>query len=130
MRADSRESHQAREVAIVVALEREVSPIIRHWNLEEREYNGQKFKFFENDRAVIVCGGIGKQAARRATEAVISLYRPQAIISAGFAGALVPDLKVGTPLLVRKVIDAADGSSYDFEGGNSILMTVNEVAGT
>jgi adenosylhomocysteine nucleosidase len=130
MRADGEESHPARDVAIVAALEREVSPIIKRWVLEEREHNGRKFKFFENDRAVLVCGGIGPQAARLATEAVISLYRPGIVISAGFAGALVPNLKVGMALPVKTVIDAADGSTYDFEGGSFVLLTVNEVAGT
>jgi adenosylhomocysteine nucleosidase len=119
----------APKVAIVVALEREVSPIIKRWRSEEREYDGRRFRFFENDRAVVVCGGIGKQAARRATEAIVSWYKPTAVISAGFAGALHSELKVGMPVRVRKLIDAADGSSYDLEGGTFTLISTSEVAG-
>jgi adenosylhomocysteine nucleosidase len=119
----------APKVAIVVALEREVSPIIERWRSEEREYDGRKFRFFENDRAVVVSGGIGKEAARRATEAVVSLYKPTTVISAGFAGALDSELKVGMPVPVRKVIDASDGSSYDLEGGTFTLISTSEVAG-
>jgi adenosylhomocysteine nucleosidase len=119
----------APKVAIVVALEREVSPIIKCWRSGEREYDGRKFRFFENDRAVVVCGGIGKEAARRATEAVVSLYKPTAVISAGFAGALDSKLKVGMPVPVRKVIDASDGSSCDLEGGTFTLISTSEVAG-
>jgi nucleoside phosphorylase len=118
-----------RRVAIVAALEREVWPIVKHWRSVEREHDGREFKFFENDRAVMVCGGIGKDAARRATEAIIFFYKPAAVISAGFAGALDSELKVGMPVPVRKVIDAADGSSYHFDSGNFTLITATEVAG-
>jgi adenosylhomocysteine nucleosidase len=119
----------APKIAIVAALEREVSPIIKHWRSEEREHDGRKFKFFENHRAVLVCGGIGKDAARRATEAVIFLYQPTAVISAGFAGALDPTLKAGVAVSVRKIIDAADGSSQNFDGPGLTLITTSEVAG-
>src|SRR6476660_7296010 len=81
------------EVAIVAALEREVRPLVREWKVAEREHAGRKFRFFESDRAVVVCGGVGPEAARRATEAAISLYRPARVISAGFAGALIEGLR-------------------------------------
>jgi adenosylhomocysteine nucleosidase len=119
-----------RKVAIVAAMEREVSPIIKRWRSVEREHDSRRFRFFENERAVVVCGGIGKEAARRATEAVVCLYKPTAVISAGFAGALDFKLKIGMPVPVRKLIDAADGSSYDFESGSFTLITASEVAGT
>ena len=60
------------EVAIVAALERELRPLVREWKVAEREHAGRRFRFFESDRAVVVCGGIGPEAARRATEAVIT----------------------------------------------------------
>src|SRR4030088_928483 len=118
-----------RKVAIVAAMEREVSPIIKRWRSVEREHDSRRFRFFENDRAVVVCGGIGKEAARRAPEAVVCLYKPTAVISAGFAGALDFKLKIGMPVPVRKLIDGADGSSYDFESGSFTLITASEVAG-
>ena len=86
------------KIAIVAALEREVRPLIQQWKPVEREYDGREYKFFENDRAVLVCGGIGPEAARRATEAIIRLYAPVLVQSVGFAGALDSTLKVGTVL--------------------------------
>jgi adenosylhomocysteine nucleosidase len=119
----------APKVAIVAALERELWPVIRHWRWQLREHDGRTFKFFENDRAVAVCAGIGKDAARRATEAVILLYRPSSVISAGFAGALDAELKVGQAVPVTKLIDAADGSSQRWEGAGFTLITSNQVVG-
>ena len=80
---------------MVAALEREVRLLVKRWRRIEREHEGRSFTFFESGQAVLVCGGIGAEAARRATEAVIALYQPELVLSVGFAGALDPGLKVG-----------------------------------
>ena len=115
-------------VAIVAALEREVRPLIKQWRRVEREHDGRKYKFFENDRAVLVCGGIGPEAARRATEAIIHLYAPVLVQSAGFAGALDPTLRVGTVLTPICVIDAKDGSRIEAGVGYWVLVSVDRPA--
>jgi adenosylhomocysteine nucleosidase len=114
------------KVAIVAALEREVRPLIEHWQMVEREYDGWTYKFFENERAVLVCGGIGPEAARRATEAIINLYAPVMVQSAGFAGALDSTLKVGTVLTPICVIDAKDGSRVEDAVGHWVVVSVDK----
>jgi adenosylhomocysteine nucleosidase len=116
------------KVAIVTALEREVRPLIRHWRAVDREYDGRKYKFFENERAVLVCGGIGPEAARRATEAIIRLYAPIMVQSAGFAGALDSSLKVGTVLTPICVIDAKDGSRFEAGVGHWVVVSLDQAA--
>jgi adenosylhomocysteine nucleosidase len=118
------------KVAIVAALEREVRPLVKRWRIVEREYGGHRFRFFENQRAVLVCGGIGPEAARRATEAVIMLYQPSAVFSVGFAGALDSTLKGGEILVPRRVIDAHDSSSVDTGTGNGVLVSFPALAST
>ena len=122
-------SQLAGKIAIVAALHREVSGLIKNWKPASGRYEGRDFKFFENDRLVLVCGGIGAEAARRATQAIISCYNPGLIVSAGFAGALVSGLKVGDLLTPRWVIDAKDGSRHDTGSGEGALLTIGEVAG-
>jgi len=114
------------KIAIVAAMEREVRPLIQQWKAVEREFDGRKFKFFENDRAVLVCGGIGREAARRATEAIINLYAPVLVQSVGFAGALDSTLKVGTVLAPVCVIDAKDGSRVEAAVGHWVLVSVDQ----
>jgi adenosylhomocysteine nucleosidase len=118
----------AAKVAIVAALEREVRPLIKQWRRVEREHDGRKYKFFENDRAVLVCSGMGPEAARRATEAIINLYAPVLVQSAGFAGALDSTLKVGTVLTPICVIDAKDGSRIEAGVGYWVLVSVDQPA--
>src|SRR5437868_6237117 len=98
------------KVAIVAAMERELRPLVRRWTRSGRDFQGRGFTFYENDRAVAVCAGIGPEAARRACEAVIALYAPSEVISVGLAGALDQTLSVGQVFTPRSVIDAQDGS--------------------
>lgn len=116
------------KVAIVAALEREVLPLVRHWRTTEKEHSGCSFRFFQNGETVLVCGGIGAEAARRATEAAIMLYAPGLVYSVGFAGALEPGLKIGDIVVPRRVMNAGDGSSVDTGTGEGVLVSFNSVA--
>jgi len=114
-------------LAIVAALEREVKPLIVSWHSRERQHGGRKFRFFEKDDAVLICGGIGAEAARRATEAVIALYAPAVVYSVGFAGALQPRLRVGDIVVPGRLLDARDGSRVDTGEGDGVLVTVSSI---
>ena len=119
------------KVAIVAALEREVSGLTKNWTRLKGEHEGRSFDFFEQDEMVVVCGGIGMQAARRAAEAVIALYHPTLVHSVGFAGALDATLHIGDIFAPAVVIDARDGSRIEIEGANreGTLVSFMAVAG-
>ena len=117
------------KVAMVAAFEREVRLLVKGWPTIPREYGGRRLKFFESGESVLVCGGVGAEAARRATEAVIVLYQPELVLSVGFAGALHPALKVGDIFSPRHVIDARDGSSVDTGTGCGVLVSGGTIAG-
>lgn len=117
------------KVAMVAALEREVRLLVKRWPTIEREHEGRRFKFFESGQAVLVCGGIGAEAARRATEAVIALYQPELVQSVGFAGALDPSLKVGKIFAPSRIIDVRDGSSVETATGYGVLVSAPTIAG-
>jgi adenosylhomocysteine nucleosidase len=119
------------KVAIIAALEREVSSLTKSWTRVQREHQGRNFLFFEREEMIVVCGGIGLEAARRAAEAVIALYHPSLVQSVGFAGALDASLQVGDVFVPAVVIDARDGSRTQIEGRNNeaTLVTFMDVAG-
>jgi nucleoside phosphorylase len=116
-------------IAIIAAMEREVGPLIRSWKVRTIEHGGRRYRLFENGEAALVCGGIGAEAARRATEAVIREVGSVRVISAGFAGALDGSLQVGDILEPRTVINVADGVRTDVGSGEGILVTSATVAG-
>ena len=117
-----------KSLAIVAALEREVRPLVKNWRMTEREYDGRRFRFFEKDDIVLVCGGIGATAARRAAEAVIVLFAPSTVYSVGFAGALDPRMNVGDVMCPGRVINAGDGSSVALNAEKGALISFGSVA--
>jgi len=117
------------ELAMVAALEREIRPLVRDWRVGEGEHAGKRFRFFETDHCVAVCGGIGQEAARRATAALIARYHPTKVLSVGFAGALDANLKIGRVLEVHQLIDARDGSRKETGPGTAVLISFSSIAG-
>jgi adenosylhomocysteine nucleosidase len=115
-------------VAIIAAMEREVAPLIRGWKVRTVEHAGRKYKLFENGNAVLICGGIGVEAARRATEAVIEEAHPARVISVGFAGALDSTIRVAEVLEPRVVVNAADGVRTETGSGQGTLVSYAAVA--
>jgi len=116
-------------IAIIAAMEREVRPLIRGWKMRMIEHDGRRYRLFEKNEAALICGGIGAEAARRATEAVIQQAHPVRVVSAGFAGALDPSLQIGHICEPREVINAADGVHTDVGSGDGILVSSTAVAG-
>jgi adenosylhomocysteine nucleosidase len=119
-------------IVIIAAMEREVWPLVRSWKVRMIEHGGRRYRLFENvfenGGAALVCGGIGAEAARRATEAVIREVKPERAISVGFAGALDGALRVGDILEPRMVINAADGVRTEIGSGEGILVSSATVA--
>jgi nucleoside phosphorylase len=115
-------------ISIVVAMEREVAPLIRNWKVRMIEHGGHRYRLFESAGAALICGGIGSEAARRATEAIIQETNPVRVLSAGFAGALDSSLRVGDVIEPRTVVNAADSVRTEVESGEGILVTSATVA--
>jgi adenosylhomocysteine nucleosidase len=105
------------DVGIVAALPIEVDDLIsglrRVWKYRsiavpviEGEYGGKI--------VAVAIGGVGRRAARRAADVLISGHRPRWIISAGFAGALNPAYARNDLVLPREVIEI-EGGVYPIE---------------
>jgi adenosylhomocysteine nucleosidase len=116
-------------VVIISALEREVAPLVKGWRVL-RDPVPAAYRKFQKDGVVVVCGGVGARAARRATEGALDLYRPGLVVSTGLAGALVPELKVGEVLVPAVVVSAATQERFTIPGGTGVLVTASGVAGS
>jgi adenosylhomocysteine nucleosidase len=109
------------KIAIIAALEQELWPLIKHWSRKKFAYDGREFSCYESDYAVVICSGIGFEYGRRAAEAIIAQYSPEILISAGIAGAAIPDLHVGDTVFPAIVVDPHDGSRHETAIGNAAL---------
>jgi len=109
------------KIAIIAAMEGEIRPLVKSWPSKIIRHERFDYTFHESPITVAVAGGIGPEAARRAAEAVIINYYPEILISAGVAGALVPELQVGDTIFPATVLDTRDGSRHPTAIGNAPL---------
>ena len=122
------------KTAIIVAMEREIAPLVHGWQRAALLSGDRKFTAFERDGVLAVVSGIGCKNAELAARAVVAQYRPAILVSAGLAGALIRSLKVGSIFTPNVVVDAADGAEYRCTAdGNhvsgGVLVSAGEIAG-
>jgi len=120
-------------VGIVTAMETEVWPLIRDWRKNSHPWQnrprvGHPLNFFENEDAVLLCGGIGYEAGKRAAKAVIEYARPWLLIAAGLAGGLKPDWTLGRTMVAAEVVDAATGRRFKTAYGEGTVISSREIA--
>lgn len=122
------------KVAIIAAMERELAPLVRGWTRATLSSGERTLTLFESNGVLAVIAGIGCRNAELAARAVVLRYRPELLISAGLAGALIRSLKAGSVFTPSVVVDAADGAEYRCAAdGNhvsgGILVSSGEIAG-
>ncbi|RMF89881.1 MAG: nucleoside phosphorylase [Planctomycetota bacterium] len=74
------------------------------------EHVAARYGNLDGRRVVIVISGPGRKAAAHATEALLLGHRPRWIVSAGFAGGLVPELRYKDIVMVDRVCDTTGKS--------------------
>jgi adenosylhomocysteine nucleosidase len=97
------------DVALVCALHMEISPLLDRCD-KPRKYVGGKFTYrggrYRHIRlAAVECGG-GPARARQATNALIDAHSPDWVVSVGFAGSLVPEIRSGSIFVADEVLEA------------------------
>ncbi len=104
------------DLGIVVATKREIVGLLDKMGTPSSS-KGNAFKYYygtwKGRRIAIVQTGLGLDAARRGTEALLQAFRPARIASIGFAQSVAPTLKQ-LALLAPDRLVAADGSVVDF----------------
>lgn len=101
------------DIGIVCALKLELADYLDKCD-RVRKYTGGNFTFrggFTGPdwdiRVVVVEAGTGADRARRATRALLDAHTPAWVISAGFSGALHPDLALGDIVVANSIVDTA-----------------------
>lgn len=114
------------KIGIIAAMHREVAGLVKHWRSVTLESRGNRWPAFQTERALTVCAGIGALPAGRAAEALVK-QGVEILISAGFAGALVPGMRAGGPLTPEVVVDAETGARFRALFGGGVLVSAMRV---
>ena len=92
-------------IAVVIAIAEEVRDYLDEGGFK-RAHGESTNRFYESPQkpdVVVVEGGVGRDRAEMATGEVIERYSPELLISAGFAGAVKPGLRVGDLFVCDRV---------------------------
>ncbi len=103
---------ESADVGVVMALPIEAGYFIDKLQ-RVRRYNARSLTVTEGElegRVVaVIVSGVGHASARRGVEHLLAGHRPRVLISAGFAGALDPELDRNDLVAPRAIIDGSGG---------------------
>ena len=77
---------------------------------------------------MLLCGGIGYEAGKRAAEAVIEYAKPSLLIATGLAGGLKPEWTLGRTMVAAEVVDEATGRCFKTAYGEGTVVSSREIA--
>jgi adenosylhomocysteine nucleosidase len=119
-----------KRIVIVAAMEREVKNFVAGWQLETIDVSHRAISLYERNDVAVVCGGIGGRAARIASDEAYKILGGEVslFVSAGVAGALVANLKVGDVIQPLEIIDEADSLTIRASSGKGKLVSSGAVA--
>lgn len=115
-------------IAILAALPRELSPLVRGWPVQVASRN-DGVTIAECDQAIAVCAGMGRDRVEYALRLAAERRPLREVISVGYAGALHPGIAAGSVHWAATVIDAETGARYECGPGTGTLLTSNHVVG-
>jgi adenosylhomocysteine nucleosidase len=113
------------KVGILAALPGELKPLVHGWRASSARDGVRRWvKTSGSGTWVAACAGMGADAARRAfIEAEID-GPLDLVLSVGWGGALVPDMKPGHAYAMSLIIDARTGEQFQLTDGQRKLTLV------
>jgi adenosylhomocysteine nucleosidase len=116
-------------IGIISAMEREVAPFISGWRTVGIPKGPFVMRTDVSGETAYIASGIGREPGIAAAEALMATFKPDVLVSAGFAGALVSERKVGDEILAGVVVDGATGESFQTESrSNSRIVSSGFIA--
>jgi nucleoside phosphorylase len=119
--------NQPAKYAIVSALEREISGLVKGW--ERCGIDGLKSKCWRQGEFIAAVLGMGWDNAFEGTKVVIEAFRPELVTSIGYSGSLKSELTVGSVFVPAQVIGFKTGVTHQTGFGRGTLVSVAGVAG-
>ena len=101
--------------AILAAVSEEIAGIKQEMNISDRIRLGKSEAWpgkWQGKNIVLVRTGVGKQRAADATLQTIEQFSPDRLLSIGYAGGLVPKLKVSDLIVAEQIIDVESSAEF------------------
>ncbi len=115
-------------LALLAAMKTEIEPFKRHMEIKKQVVDNDCLVTegrFRGQPALLVQTGVGGHRAEMATKYVLDHYPVQVILSLGFCGGLVPELKAGELVICTRLFH---GQSPVMESTNALVELGKHVA--
>ena len=124
---------EAVKVAIIVAMKREVEPLLKAWRKQGKKIRRGKYgsaSSYRCDNVVVLVSLIGAEFAAYAAKMAVDSIKAERIISAGLAGGLRIGMEPGSVIRPAEVIDGSTGEKYATVGHRrqGLLVTMASVS--
>jgi adenosylhomocysteine nucleosidase len=106
-------------IGIISAMEREVAAFVSDWSASRIRQTPFTMRTDHSGATAYVASGIGREPGIAASEALVAEFKPDVLVSAGFAGALIAEHRVGDEILVGVVVDGMTGESFRTESSSN-----------
>jgi adenosylhomocysteine nucleosidase len=101
-------------IAIIAALKREAEPLVGAAGWSRSRIVRAPYGAYEHESAIVVCAGIGANAAHRAAEEAVRAVQPALLVSVGLVGALTPDWKVAQVMVPETIVHSIEGEAVQY----------------
>jgi nucleoside phosphorylase len=120
------------KTAIIAAMPQELQNLVQGWTAHKIKAQKRNIQLWENEKCIAACAGIGMISARVAAETAWQHGNGSVrqFISAGYAGALIPELKVAEIFEPEEIVESVDEQRLSTLSGNGVLATAGAIAGT
>ena len=106
-------------IGVISAMAREVAPFISGWRSVQIPGKRLTMHVSQSGEMAYLASGIGREPGITGTESLVAEFKPDLLVSAGFAGALVAEHRVGDEVVAGVVVDGTTGESFQTETSSS-----------
>ena len=120
------------KTAIIAAMPQELKTLVQGWSVHKIKAQNRVVQLWESEKCIAACAGIGMISARVAAQTAWQHGEGavRQFISAGYAGALIPELKVAEIFEPDEIIECVDEQHIRTSSGAGVLVTAGAIAGS
>jgi len=119
------------KTAIIAAMPQELQSLVQGWSAHKIKAQNRNVQLWESENCIAACAGIGMISARVAAQTAWQHGNGSVrqFISAGYAGALIPELKVAEIFEPEEIVESVDEQRIKTISGAGVLVTAGAIAG-
>lgn len=98
------QDYQEKMIAIVAALDEELNELCKSINIRFKRDSPLVLTYIDEKELLLIKSGMGRERVEQSLRSALREYSPTAVISTGFAGALLEEMEPGEIVLAEQIL--------------------------